>query len=261
MPSVYAHYRFGVQILPRLPADVRGPILRHRELFDLGLQGPDFFFYYRPSVKNPIRKLAHRYHRQSGIDFFTQACTALPGGANEETLAYLYGLLGHYCLDSACHPFIQQQTENGSISHNALESEFERFLLALDGVKKPHAHPRSRLIRLNKDSSAAVAAVYPGATAEQVIEAVSSMRHCIWLMTGSNPLYRAAVNRVLRFLGRDHTGLVVPAAPDSQYSPLNDPLLELFDSALDRYPELLEQLRDHITFNEPLGEIFVPDFG
>ena len=47
MPSSYAHYRFGTQIIPMMPADVRGPILRQRALFDMGLHGPDFLFYHR----------------------------------------------------------------------------------------------------------------------------------------------------------------------------------------------------------------------
>ena len=45
MPSLYAHNRFGRQLLPGLPADVRRPIQRCHSLYDMGLQGPDFFFY------------------------------------------------------------------------------------------------------------------------------------------------------------------------------------------------------------------------
>ena len=46
MPSSYAHYRFGTQVLDLMPADIREPILRNRALFDAGLQGPDFLFFH-----------------------------------------------------------------------------------------------------------------------------------------------------------------------------------------------------------------------
>ena len=58
MPAIYAHHRFGNLILPGLPADVRGAIMRNRSLFDAGLQGPDFLFYYKPTAKNPVYALA-----------------------------------------------------------------------------------------------------------------------------------------------------------------------------------------------------------
>ena len=45
MPSSYAHYRFGKQILAQMPADVKRSIQRFRRMFDMGLQGPDIFFY------------------------------------------------------------------------------------------------------------------------------------------------------------------------------------------------------------------------
>ena len=47
MPASYAHYRFGKLLLPNLPSDVRQTIQRFRRMYDLGLQGPDFFFYYK----------------------------------------------------------------------------------------------------------------------------------------------------------------------------------------------------------------------
>ena len=47
MPSSFAHHRFGESVMSALPADVCGLLQRQRKLFELGLQGPDFFYFYR----------------------------------------------------------------------------------------------------------------------------------------------------------------------------------------------------------------------
>ena len=66
MPSTYAHYRFGVVLLPTLPGDVRRTIQRFRRLFDVGLHGPDIFFHYNPFWGNPVARLGSEFHKKSG---------------------------------------------------------------------------------------------------------------------------------------------------------------------------------------------------
>ena len=70
MPASYAHYRFGKLLLPQLPADVRQTIQRFRRMYDLGLQGPDFFFYYNIFMKTSTGALGSTFHRQTGQEFF-----------------------------------------------------------------------------------------------------------------------------------------------------------------------------------------------
>lgn len=44
MPSTYAHRRFGANVLDHLPAPLREKLEAHRELYDIGLHGPDLLF-------------------------------------------------------------------------------------------------------------------------------------------------------------------------------------------------------------------------
>ena len=46
MPSTYAHRRFGANVLEHLPDEVRVQLEMNRELYDIGLHGPDLLFYY-----------------------------------------------------------------------------------------------------------------------------------------------------------------------------------------------------------------------
>lgn len=41
MPSTYAHYRFGQEVLKELPNDIKKIIIENKELYDIGLHGPD----------------------------------------------------------------------------------------------------------------------------------------------------------------------------------------------------------------------------
>ena len=255
MPSCFAHYRFGEQLLPMLPADIRFPVQRHRSLFDLGLQGPDFFFYYKLGKKTPVRQLAREYHHQSGGQVFSKICRELGHPTDEET-AYLYGLLAHYCLDAFCHPIVCRITGEDSMAHNALESEFDRFLLERSGIAKPHTHNRGSTIRCSAEQAAVIARFYPEAQPAQIRTALNTMGTVLGLLT-----IHAGAKRVLALMGPPNPGLLMHTSPDPAYAGYNPELLEGYSRALRAYPELLQQLHSHMAFGEALGEDFDPIFG
>ena len=57
MPAFYAHYRFGCDVLKQLPEDIRSICTAHRGLFDIGLHGPDIYFFYRPVLPNKVNRI------------------------------------------------------------------------------------------------------------------------------------------------------------------------------------------------------------
>lgn len=260
MPSSYAHYRFGVNILPALPADVRRPVQRYRALFDLGLQGPDIFFFHHFFKSSPIRKLGSVYHEQSGQAFFAHACELLRRSPAEDASAYLYGLLAHYCLDSVCHPFVYQVTDEGPISHTELEAEFDRYLLERDGCKKPHAGNISRSIRLTKAERGVVAAFYPEVSPSDVTRCVRNMAWAEKLLTLPTRAGNWAAAAVTNAAGGFAAGKVRTIGPNPACAHLNEDLMERFDQAQARFPEYLEQLNSHMAYAAPFGEIFTANF-
>ena len=255
MPSVYAHHQFGDRVMSALPEDVRELLQSYRMLFDLGLQGPDFFFYYRLGKQTLVRALAHEYHRRSGREVFSQICSELRKPSEPE-LAYLYGLLGHYCLDAGCHPIVHRITGADSLAHNALESEFERFLLERDGVKKPWQRNRGRYLRCRGDCAAVIARFYPEAEEKQIRESLHTMEVVLGLLT-----IHAGAKKVLQFMGGANPGLLMHRCPDPAFTAYNAQMLEGYNTALAVYPELLRQLHSHINLGQPLGEDFDPIFG
>ena len=55
MPTTYAHYKFGKEVISALPRPLRSTVENHRELFDIGLHGPDILFYYHPMKRNTAK--------------------------------------------------------------------------------------------------------------------------------------------------------------------------------------------------------------
>lgn len=255
MPANYAHYRFGKQVLPQLPADVRQCIQRFRRMYDMGLNGPDIFFYFNPYFSTNTGELGKRFHRQSGLEFFPAACTA---ANSEAAMAYLYGLLGHYCLDSQCHPYVRKIVDIGESTHVRLESEFERFLLLLDKDPSPQTYHPGKRMKMTRGECMTISGFYPPATGGAVSFSIKSMAFSLRFL--SSPKRQRNEKILTRFMPSllDH---MIPEEDAENLDPYVREMKALYDQALDRYPVLLAQLTAHLRSGEPLGEEFEANFG
>ena len=260
MPSGYAHYRFGKQVLPLMPADVREPVLRHRALFDTGLHGPDFLFFHSFFKKTPLFQLGSAYHQKSGRDFFAACCAHLKRQPSEVGLSYLHGLLAHYCLDSQCHPFVYEMTDDTDLDHSELETEFDRYLLTLDGVKRPREVNISRSLRLKSKDSAIIAGFYPEITTRDVASCFRSMALSQQLLTIPTIVGYTSVTTFTKFAGGNTSGKAMTLGPNPKCGHLDKKLLELYEQALAKFPRLLEQLSCHMAYGEPFGDDFKANF-
>lgn len=260
MPSNYAHYRFGTQVLDSLPADVRRPIQRFRRLYDVGIHGPDLFLYHNLMSKTITGVLDGKFHHQTGRDYFTRVCKRLRQEPTEAGLSYLYGVLAHYCLDSVCCPFIFEQSSQRQVSPRELETEFDRYLLTLDGFDAPHTYDGSRHMRLTRGECVTVAGFYPPATADIVLQSVHHMARLTHTLTAPEGVKRNTVQKMLTLTAPAIKGLVMPAHPNHRCTDLDEPMMALYDRAMELYPVLVEQLMAHMTYNALLGEDFAPTF-
>lgn len=102
MPSTYAHRRFGANVLEHLPDELRAQLEQNRELYDIGLHGPDLLFYYHAAKSNPVGALGNAMHEEPGRVFFDRArrwCTARQTGC---CAGLCTGFCVHFALDSTC---------------------------------------------------------------------------------------------------------------------------------------------------------------
>ena len=136
MPSTYAHRRFGANVLEHLPDELRAQLEQNRELYDIGLHGPDLLFYYHAAKSNPVGALGNAMHEKPGRVFFDRARRVVHCEADRDAaLAYALGFVCHFALDSTCHPYVEQFTRESGVTHCEIETEFDNMLMRRDGLQ------------------------------------------------------------------------------------------------------------------------------
>lgn len=122
MPDIVVHTSFGAEILERVDADVV------RDIYNLGLLGPDpflFYHFYVPPFRNRVNKYSSVMHRMHTGDFLIalarRACTS------REVFSFLAGFLCHYALDSNTHPYIIRKSRGSYAMHMAIEHKLDNM--------------------------------------------------------------------------------------------------------------------------------------
>ena len=148
MPTTYAHYKFGKEVISALPRPLQTAVEQNRELFDMGRHGPDLLFYYRPAMKNTVNTQGYELHDKMADIFFENAVHVIENSENPGAArAYIYGVICHFALDSECHPYIEKMIQTSGISHSEIEMEFDRLLMKEDYINPVrylstgHIHP------------------------------------------------------------------------------------------------------------------------
>lgn len=179
MPTTYTHDVFGLEVYRKLPEEIKGVIRRNKELFRIGLHGPDLLFYHL--VNKKVNQTGVAMHRQQARAFFEENMEKVRRDRDEALLAYLLGFGCHYLLDSACHPFVNRMEEEGVISHTNLEKEYDRFLLKLNGKDPNHYYPLKRL-PVKKSYAKTIHKALPMISERQLLVAWKLMKHATNLM-------------------------------------------------------------------------------
>ncbi len=111
MPGFTTHYIFGENTLEEMNSSLeKDCLLFHNKVFNLGLQGPDIFFYYFPATLFYSENIGNVIHERNMQEFFRCMLHArrLRIDPYEQDVcdAYISGFLGHYTLDCLCHPYV-----------------------------------------------------------------------------------------------------------------------------------------------------------
>ncbi|MCD8223720.1 MAG: zinc dependent phospholipase C family protein [Clostridiales bacterium] len=163
MPGFTTHYILGVKSYNDLPnTPLKHIIAKYRWLYQLGLQGPDIFFYNIPILRHRdyrnIGSYMHEHHIRGFFECYLRRLAAIPSRQQrEEGLSYFCGWLCHYIGDSICHPYVYGRTGYDAASpsmqaygrHAALENDIDALLLYHYKKKKPSQFNQAATICLN----------------------------------------------------------------------------------------------------------------
>lgn len=259
MPFHYACYRFGSQVLTDLPSQPQRTVRRFRQLYDMGLHGPELFAYPTPLRAAAAINVLKKYRGQSGKAFFERVGRTIRLHPTEGAIAYLYGLLAYYALHSLTAPYLSRQTEAGH-AHSAVTTEFDRYLLELDGKGPAHLYDRSGHIRLTPGECGTVASFYPPATSGLVESCTKTMAERIRALTLPKGMRRDLTAKALSAAGKDAAGLLMPLRATTAGREWDAALARLFEMATARYAVLVDQMQAYLRRGTPLGTDFSADF-
>lgn len=163
MPGFTTHYIFGMKAYNDMPfTPLKHTIAKYRWLYQLGLQGPDMFFYNIPILRHRDYRNVGSYMHEHKVNVFFECCLRRIGTIRsrqqqEEAISYLAGFMNHYIADSICHPYVYGRigypvdapTSMHHGMHAHLENELDAILLWKYKKKKPSEFNQTATICLN----------------------------------------------------------------------------------------------------------------
>jgi hypothetical protein len=120
MADYWTHYYSGEELINRMNL-----IDLDRNLFFLGCQGPDIFYYYKFAVKTNPPNLGYLIHKSKTKEIFSEVFIYLKSNNDIYLKSYIYGWIMHYVLDKNIHPYIDGKT---NFNHKRLESNIDTYV-------------------------------------------------------------------------------------------------------------------------------------
>lgn len=170
MPGFTTHYLFGQQTYQKLhPCDLKQTIQKYHRVFALGLQGPDIFFYnplFLLKKETVPGSLIHTTNTQEFLRWLLISPEIFHGSRQEKIAqTYVFGFMGHYLLDCACHPYVYARAgfhpyEKRYLGrHIALETDIDTTLLWKFHKSLPSEFHTAECINISKEQLAVIAAM------------------------------------------------------------------------------------------------------
>ncbi len=257
MPSTYAHRYFGEKVRAQLTGRAAEIIDHKRELFDIGLHGPDILFYHKPLLYNKVNQLGRDMHKEKGRRFFTDVKPLIAASGDVEgALSYILGFICHFALDSQCHPYVNQAIEETGVSHMEIETEFDKMLMCRDGFD-PWDFDSASHLHTSSQSSKVIAPLL-GVSEKDAYAAVKGMKGYAGFFKTTNPVTRGVSFFFLKISGlsKNIRGLFLNKADQPKCRKSSALLAQKLDEAVPLGTALIENYMDFFERNTPLSASF-----
>ena len=258
MPATYAHYRFGCDVLKELPERFHLSEKQNRQLFMIGLHGPDILFYYHPFRSNPIKQHGMDLHNRIASSFFARALSVINSFEDqcerEGAIAYIDGVICHYVLDHFCHPHVYNLVDEGNFLHSEIESEFNRLLLLEDGFE-PVGKVVTGHIVPSRFNARIISRFYPVTEPKTLLQALKSFIFCENMLNLPEGRKRNLVSFALRFSGNYNylIHMMISVTPNPKLNESNLVLRDLYDKAVPLAVKLIHELESNLNGSLPLS--------
>ena len=173
MPDILAHLICADESLKQLSDDMKAIIIANKQVFNLGAQGPDLFFYYKPQPWLDSKNMddnGNMIHTEHINEFFIQGAKRIKHAIHTDPIgffrnqnrtsaihkefAYLAGFLSHYALDTIGHPYIFYFSGiDSGYNHKYFECVIDTLMTDLYDSKQNSLHKTGKAVALTKRES------------------------------------------------------------------------------------------------------------
>ncbi len=255
MPALYAHYHFGNAALEDLSSDLKELINTHRELFDIGVQGPDIFFYYHPLKNNPVARYGNQMHDAKAAAFFAPLKNILSENIKDAAAisAYLLGFTCHYAFDTLAHPYIAKKIIVSHVSHYAIESDYDRYLMVKDG----HFNSCLEQIHPTLENAKIIQKCFPQFSVSVILDAIKGIKDYNRLLLAPGVLKRTILGSIMKMLPiKDFADHLITTKENPLCRDSNLRLDKIQAQALKLYIKLSENLMTYLHGETDLSNLF-----
>lgn len=269
MPAGYAHVSFGDKVLKKLNKqenlndfEILKIINKHTDIFKIGLQGPDILFFYKPYVKNDIKTLGENIHSSPASNFFNHSKNIIKMLDNKDlALAYIFGVICHFALDSECHSYIEYRMHKTNVSHLEIETAFDQLLLRLDKIDYK-THNSVEYITFNKEQAWTIGHIF-NLDANIIKKSLNSMKFCGQCFTSNGDKKNIGMQTLLKLSGNfnRYEGLLTYKPHDESCQETCRKLYYMYAGAVPIAINLMNNFYDVYTKNGELFKRFDRTFG
>jgi len=286
MPALITHYLGGKTALEAICPKIREYIAPMTNLFNLGTQGPDIFFYYISGfITKRISGVGTQMHNQDLGRFFMHMADSIKDARSPSqkriVFAYTAGFLAHYAMDAATHSYVYAQTYNSlepklkeSTRHRDYEAVIDVLMLRHMQDMQPGDLDQAKLITPDDVHKKAAAMAMAGAIRDvygrdiypwDVYRAMGQMAgftHCLESKTGKrksllgmaetvvvgSKIISALIHKQAALDDHDYLNLSKSPwqAPWDEDNVRNESFLELFDLAVADAAKMIHALYAYI---------------
>nr|WP_288796051.1 zinc dependent phospholipase C family protein [uncultured Mogibacterium sp.] len=262
MPSHYAHYYFGKEVIRVMPGDAKDIINSNATSIDAymtGLHGPDFLAFYRPWHSNRLSREGRQIHHSAGRDFFERATGILRKNPSPETYSYVLGCVTHFILDAACHPLISEFMKETGQTHAKIERDFDSYILGICR-KSPRKVNLDRVFPHSKKIDELISGFYESTNRRNTQEALETMNRVLTLFSRPNTATRNATYRILSAVPsraiQSRRDMIYRDGDERRTSVSSVKLFDTLNKSVMPASAEMDSFMNHVLLDTPLDETF-----
>lgn len=258
MPFFYTHIRYGEHCIEKLSEEYKKIINDNIDYFYIGILGPNIFNYHSPFINKKYNEISKSIHMNQLATFIKRIKTLFLNNKNrDEILAFSFGYVSHFILDSYCDDYIIASSKRLNISINQLESEIDKYYLLKDKVQD--IKNCINKIKINKQMVEIISRTYE-INPNIISQSLSNLKIYINILNTKNNLISNFLSKILHlFKYTEYYDIFLNNSQIEHYAQITR-IEKYFEISLYHYKLLINNFLNYIFYNEEINDYFYNSF-